>query len=171
MRKFRCTDYPRMPLPIGLSTDFSRWYNQVNFVSLSKLKTMAHVEIYVHVVWATKKRAKILTKQTREILFKHIEDYAKEKSICIDCINGYLDHIHCLIRLAADQSIAKTMQTIKGEASFWANKNALFQQKLDWAEDYYAASVGKSNLGNIRAYIYAQEIHHRDNTFESQYEI
>jgi len=132
---------------------------------------MAHVEIYVHVVWATKKRARILSKNQRDLLFKHIEENAMEKSIRIDCINGYLDHVHCLIRLAADQTIAKVLQQIKGEASHWANKNEIFPCKLDWCEDYYAASVSKSHLGKVRAYIYAQEAHHRDDTCESEYEL
>jgi len=30
------------------------------------------------------------------------------------------------------------MQLIKGEASFWINRNRLTKYKFEWAEEYYA---------------------------------
>lgn len=132
---------------------------------------MSRVEIYVHVVWGTKHRNKILIKKARGLLFNHIEENAKLKSIEIISINGYLDHVHCLIRLRPDQNIGNIVQLLKGEASFWANKNNLFSDKLVWAQDYYAASISESDLGTAKAYLCAQESHHRNNNTDEKHEI
>jgi REP element-mobilizing transposase RayT len=76
----------------------------------------------VHAVWGTKNRYPFLTKEIRQTLYEHIRQNAKSKQIFIDSINGVEDHIHVLLGLNADMSIAKTIQLIKGEASFWINK-------------------------------------------------
>ncbi len=131
---------------------------------------MAYIKIWVHAVWGTKYRESVLTKEGRYKLFEHIRENARTKDIYIDFINGYTDHVHVLISLNADHNIAKTMQLIKGEASFWANKNNVFKQKLVWAEEYYAASVSESMVDKVRNYIKNQEEHHHKKTYTEECE-
>ena len=131
---------------------------------------MSYVKILVHAVWGTKNRESILLKDKRDQLFSHIQYNAKAKNIFIDTIGGHIDHVHCLISLSADQNISKVMQLIKGEASFWANKENIFQHKLYWAEDYFAASVSESAIDKVRFYINNQEEHHKKITFTQEYE-
>ena len=131
---------------------------------------MAFVKIWVHAVWGTKNRKPVLTKEIRELLFKHIFENAKSKQIHIDCINGYSDHVHCLLSLNPDISIAKVMQLIKGESAYWANKNNLIPLKFEWADEYFAASVSESMLDKVRNYIRDQEEHHKKVTFMEEYE-
>ena len=110
---------------------------------------MAFVKIWIHAVWSTKNREAILEESKRIELFKHIRQNAQDKEIYIDLINGVEDHIHALLCLNADLSISKTMQLIKGEASFWANKENIFSKKLYWADEYFAAA--RFGLGDIFA--------------------
>ena len=84
----------------------------------------------------------------------------KEKEIFLQAINGYEDHLHCLISLGKEQSISKVAQLIKGESSFWINKNNLTTEKFMWQDDYYANSVSESNVKKVENYIRNQEIHH-----------
>lgn len=129
---------------------------------------MAFVKIWIHAVWGTKNRENILEKGKREKLFIHIRENARKKGIYIDFINGVEDHIHCLLTLNADETMAKTMQLIKGEAGYWANQQELFQQKIYWANEYYAVSVSESQVEKVRAYIHNQEEHHRKKTFTEE---
>ena len=62
------------------------------------------------------------------------------------------------------------MQLIKGESSFWANKEKFFLNKLYWAEDYFAASVSESSIDKVRLYINNQKEHHKKVTFTQEYE-
>lgn len=131
---------------------------------------MSYIKIMVHCVWGTKGRESVLIPEIRSKLYSHILGNARTKSIYIDSIGGYHDHIHCLISLGADQSIAKVMQLIKGEATYWANKNGLTDHKLEWAEDYFAASVSESSIDKVKEYIKNQEEHHHIITFSEEYE-
>ncbi len=132
---------------------------------------MAFVKIWIHAVWGTKNKVPILEKSQRQKLFQHIKENAATKDIYLDFINGYNDHIHILISLGAEQSISKVMQLIKGEASFWANKNSIFNSKLDWADEYYAVSVSESQVDKVRDYIRNQEIRHQTLTWTEECEL
>ena len=130
---------------------------------------MSYVSIWVHVVWGTKHREPLLEKPARYDIFNHIRENAKTKGIHVDFINGYVDHVHCLISMHAKQDIAAIVQSLKGESSFWVNnKTELLKHRLQWCDDYYAVSVGVSGLDAVRAYIRNQEEHHRKKTFSEE---
>ena len=93
-----------------------------------------------------------------------------QKGIYIDFINGYSDHCHCLISLGVDQNIQKVIQLIKGESSFWINKNELTKEKFQWQEEYFAVSVSESILDKVREYIKNQEEHHKKKSFQEEYD-
>ncbi len=84
---------------------------------------MSWVRVWIHTVFTTKNRAPLLHDKYRKTIISHIKDNAKEKGIKLMDVNGYKDHLHCLIALNKDMSISKTLQLIKGESSFWINKN------------------------------------------------
>ena len=131
---------------------------------------MAFVKIMIHAVWGTKNREPFLTKELRPVVIEHIRQNAKNKGLFIDRLNGYTEHLHCLMGLNADMSIAKAMQLIKGESAFWINKQELTKHKFEWADEYFAVSVRESMLDKVRAYIDGQEEHHKRKTFQQEYE-
>ena len=131
---------------------------------------MPLLKIWIHLVWATKNRAPVLTKDIREIIFKHIKENGEKKNIHVDFVNGHCDHVHCLVSLNAEQTIAKVVQLLKGESSYWANKNNLCEEKLAWQDEYFAVSVSESGVDRVREYIKNQEEHHRNKTFGEEYD-
>jgi REP element-mobilizing transposase RayT len=131
---------------------------------------MPYTSIWIHVVWTTKNRVPYLKRKIRYEVFNHIKDYAGKKGIRIDYINGYVDHVHGLLSLGADQNIADAMNLIKGESSNWINKQNLTEEKFAWQNDYYAASISNSHVERVRAYISGQEIHHSSQTLDGEVE-
>lgn len=131
---------------------------------------MSYVKVWIHFVWSTKNRVPFLTDDIRTKVFKHIRENALEKGIHIDFINGYTDHVHCLISLGTDQTLEKIMQLIKGESSFWINNNNLCKSKFGWQEEYFAVGVCESMLENARSYIANQEAHHKTKSFDDEFE-
>ena len=131
---------------------------------------MSFVKIWVHLVFSTKKRQPFLKKEIRTKMIKHIIENCKEKGIFLQAINGYDDHLHCLISLGKEQSIAKVSQLIKGESSFWLNNQKLLLDKFQWQDDYYAVSVSESHVQKVINYIKNQEIHHSKIPFEEEIE-
>ncbi|MCA1624787.1 MAG: IS200/IS605 family transposase [Acidobacteria bacterium] len=131
---------------------------------------MPFVKVWIHLVWSTKNREPYLTDETRQKVFVHIRENARAKNIHLDFINGHKDHVHCLISLGTDQTIEKIMQLIKGESSFWTNKNRLCKTKFEWQDEYFAVSVSESTLESVRKYIANQEEHHRKRSFGDEFE-
>ena len=129
---------------------------------------MSFVKIWVHLVFATKNREPLLKKDMRYELFNHIAQNCKEKNIFLKAINGYTDHIHCLISLGKDQNIAKVNQLIKGESSFWINQNNLISEKFAWQDDYFAVSVSESQVEAVIKYINNKEQHHSKKSFNDE---
>ncbi len=111
-----------------------------------------------------------LKKEIRPIVFQHIKENVKHKNIYLDCVNGYQDHVHCLMSLRRDQTIAKNVQLIKGEVSHWINQQKLCPQKFGWQDEYFAVSVSESMINRVRSYIHNQEKHHQTKTFAEEYE-
>jgi len=119
---------------------------------------MPFIKVYIHVVFATKNRIPYLdTSALRVKVWKHIKENASEKRIFVDVVNGYSDHCHCLISLGSDQNIGKVIQLLKGESSFWINKNQLTKNKFAWQEEYFAVSVSESMVDTVRNYIIHQK--------------
>lgn len=131
---------------------------------------MPYINVYLHVIWSTKNRTKIITKELKPLLLEHIKSNAKKKEIYIVGINCVSDHIHICISLGSDQSIGIIVQLMKGESSHWVNQNKLVKGKFEWQDDYIAVSVSKSILDRVRKYIANQEEHHRKKSFSEEVE-
>jgi REP element-mobilizing transposase RayT len=99
----------------------------------------------------------------------HIKENAGKNKIFIDSIDGGAEHLHSLMTLAADMTVSKQMQLIKGESSHWINKNDLIKGQFEWADKYYVASVSENQVDKVRAYIRGQKQHHRKVTFLEEY--
>jgi putative transposase len=129
---------------------------------------MAYVKNWLHCVWGTKSRVPFLTDGIKKAILDHINENAKTKGIYIDIIDGHSQHLHCLISLHPDHSLSNVMRLIKGESSFWMNKNHVTNKKFSWAREYYAVSVSESHLTRVRNYIRNQEEHHRKKSWEEE---
>ena len=130
---------------------------------------MSFIKVYVHYVWSTKNRIPFLNENIRQDVFKHIRENAREKNIYIDFINGYTDHVHCLISLNDDLSIGKIAQLLKGESSHWINKNKLTKEKFAWQDEYLAIGICDDKIDIVRDYIANQGEHHKKVTFAQEY--
>jgi REP element-mobilizing transposase RayT len=131
---------------------------------------MPFIKVYIHFVWSTKNRYPFLvTSELQKAMWQHIRDNGKKKGIFIDFVNGYKEHCHCLVSLGDDQSIQQIMKLIKGESSYWINKENLLTEKFEWQDEYFAVSVSESHIDRVRNYIKNQADHHSRKTWEDEY--
>jgi putative transposase len=131
---------------------------------------MPYVRVWIHLIWSTKNREPMLEKDLRPKVFEHITANACEKDIFLDTIGGYIEHVHTLISLGSDQTIAKVAQLLKGESSHWINKESLTRTKFEWQDEYAAFSVSESMVETVRQYIRGQKDHHRKKPFAEEYQ-
>jgi len=131
---------------------------------------MPYGRIWVHLIWSTKDGVPILGDGLRQKVISHIRENARKKDIYIHTINGVPDHVHTLISLGSDQTIAKVAQLLKGESSHWVNQENLSKSKFEWQDEYIAVSVSESMIDTVQDYIRNQEEHHRKKTFAEEYD-
>jgi putative transposase len=129
---------------------------------------MSYINILVHCVWTTSRRVPFLTDDIRDEVIFHIRNTSRSKNIIIDHINGYHEHLHALVSLGGKQNISDIMHDIKGESSFWINKNKLTRLKFKWQDDFYAVSLGISQLDTLRRYIRNQSKHHKKVSWDEE---
>ncbi len=129
---------------------------------------MSWVRVWVHAVFTTKNRKPLLLKSFRQELFRHIKTNAKKKELIVIEVNGSFDHVHVLFSLNRDMSISKTLQLIKGESSYWLNKQGFSPAKILWQDDYWAVGVSESHLKQVQKYVLNQEIHHKKTSFNEE---
>lgn len=131
---------------------------------------MPWIKVWIHFVWSTANHEPLLRDEIRTSVFQHIRENARAKGIFIDMINGYFDHVHCLISLGSDQTLEELMRLIKGESSHWINQNKLTMTKFRWQKEYFAVSVNPAGLDSVRRYIANQEVHHRNSSFKQEFQ-
>ena len=138
---------------------------------------MPYTKVLIHYIWSTKNREYLISKELKPLLLEHIKENSIKKEIFIDTLNCVSDHIHLLVSLGTEQTIAKTAMLIKGESSFWVNKQQRLKTKpawpvgrFEWQDEYIALSVSYSAIDKVRAYILNQEEHHKKKTFGEEYE-
>jgi len=73
-----------------------------------------------------------------------------------------------LISLNKEQTNSKVAQLIKGESSYWIDKNHLTKTKFYCQDDYWAVSLSESHIGSVGSYIHKQEEHHKNKSFSEE---
>jgi putative transposase len=131
---------------------------------------MPYTKVMIHYIWATKNRFPLIIPDLKKQLLPHIKENSVKKEIFIDTLNCVEDHIHLLVSLGTEQTIAKVAQLIKGESSFWVNQSKIIKTKFEWQDEYIALSVSESGIEKVRQYIANQEEHHNKKTFAQEYD-
>ena len=78
------------------------------------------------------------------------------------------DHVHLLVDLGRESSVATLLREIKSKSSGWLHKT--LTREFSWQTGYGVFSVSPSHLSNVVAYIENQEKHHHRKTFQEEFE-
>jgi len=129
----------------------------------------SYVSCYIHYVFSTKNRRKIISPEIKERLWAYMSGIARENNMKTLSVGGTSDHVHILLDLPSTMSVAKAIQLIKGGSSRWISETFPTLSKFAWQEGYGAFSIGVSGIESTIAYIQSQEEHHRARTFEEEF--
>jgi len=122
-------------------------------------------QLHVHVVFSTKNRRPHLDASIRDDLARYINGACKKLNChCIE-VGGTEDHIHLLMTLSKNLSLAETMSKLKASTSKWIKTKGPNLHDFSWQTGYAAFSVSQSQVDAVRAYIQNQEEHHRKLSF------
>src|SRR5437870_9311963 len=89
-----------------------------------------------------------------------VESFRAEKSALL-AAGGMPDHVHLLVSLSRELSIAETLRLVKANSSKWIHETFPDRQQFAWQAGYGAFSVSFSNLPDVKNYLAHQGEHHR----------
>ena len=129
----------------------------------------SYISCYVHYIFSTKQRQRLITPEIRPRLWAYLGGIARENKIKTAAVGGTDDHVHILLSLPATVTLAKAAQLIKGGSSLWIHETFPNQRNFAWQEGYGAFTVSASQKLHVRDYITRQEEHHKQRTFQEEY--
>lgn len=143
--------------------------NLTNHQERNVMAKHTYSKCLVHLVWGTKMRKPLLTKEVRIMLSEYFYQYARTKEIFMYANFVNADHVPILFDLPTSKSIQEVAKLFKGSSSFWINKNRMTVSKFSWARGYGSFSVSQSNFDKVKNYILNQEEHHKKKDYSTEF--
>ena len=128
-----------------------------------------YTQIYIQFVFAPKYRTALIQPKWEDELYMYITGIVQKNKHKMISINGVADHIHLLVGLHTDQSIADLMHIVKANSTKWINERRFLQTRFEWQTGYGGFSYSRSQLSRVSSYIENQKSHHLNQTFKDEY--
>lgn len=128
--------------------------------------------VVLHLVFSTKNRVPFLKDpDLRSRLHAYVAGVLKNIGCGPILINGVEDHVDILYNLSRTMTIAGFVEEAKKVSSKWMKQQGPQYGDFFWQGGYGAFSVSQSNVEPVRAYIAAQEEHHRKVSFQDEFRV
>ena len=124
-----------------------------------------YIESCVHIVFATKGRERVLSKERREDLFRYIWGILKNHHCHLYRINGVEDHLHILTSMHPTVALADLVKDIKVASALWIKEGRVFPDFTHWQDGYGAFTVSHRDRDAVIEYIKGQEEHHQTRSY------
>ena len=127
------------------------------------------VSFLIHAVFSTKDRQPTLAPELSSRLFPYIGGIIRELHGTPLAVNGPADHVHLLLSIPANVSVAEALRVVKANSSRWVHEQFPAQSGFAWQSGYGAFTVSRSKLDDVRNYVTSQQEHHRLVSFQDEF--
>ena len=125
-------------------------------------------QLLYHIVFSTKNRERVLTKDNREKLFKYIWGVLKNNKCVLYRINGVEDHLHIITHIHPTVSVSSLIKDIKVSSSTWVKEEKVFSNFDSWQVGYGAFTYSIKEKEVLINYVKNQESHHKTISFRDE---
>src|SRR4051812_15381009 len=122
--------------------------------------------VQVHLVFSTKNRVACITPDLAPDLYGYIHGIVAGESGMLLAAGGVADHVHLLVTLGRETSIAQLVRLVKCNSSKWVHDTYPAHAGFAWQNGYGAFSVSRSHRDLVEHYIATQAEHHAKATFQ-----
>jgi len=126
-----------------------------------KLQRHSIAELYVHLVWTTKKREQVLSSEIWQTISAVLYSSQHTQDYHLVAAGGSDEHLHLLIRYRADKAVSDLVRGIKAALSYSIRRQSDYPD-FQWQDGYGAFSVSAESLEPVIHYIQIQSIHHAE---------
>jgi len=123
----------------------------------------------IHLVFSTKNREPVLTEAVCIPLCAYASAVLRELDSHVIAMNAWRDHVHILLTLSKNHSLAEVVMEAKRATSKWIKTQGTGFAKFHWQSGHGAFSIGQSGVEEVKAYIANQAEHHRVKSFEEEF--
>lgn len=126
-------------------------------------------KVYVHIVFSTKYRKRLIHDEIKEPLFEYIGGICRQLECNPLQVGGHEDHIHILCLLSRKISIMKLLNEVKKSSSRWIKTKGDEYSDFYWQGGYGIFSVNPKDVKIVKNYIKTQEEHHQKSDFKTEF--
>ena len=117
--------------------------------------------IYIHFVFTTFNRSKIILEKHRERIEKYITGIVNNKGCHLYYIYANPEHVHFLVSLNPKIDAEGLATIIADSSERFINENKLCSGYFNWQQSCSAFSVSKGEVDKVCKYIINQKEHHK----------
>jgi len=127
-----------------------------------------YVNQLIHVMWSTLDQRPYISKQFQDELYAYMTSLIKSKHGNVLAIGGSLDHLHLLMTLPSEISIAEMIKHAKSYSSKWAKNKTSVNPDFGWQKGFVAISTDESKTNNVCNYIRADHLKHPFKSYQEE---
>jgi putative transposase len=127
------------------------------------------VSLYIHIIFSTKHRSKIIQPEVEPGLFAYMGGIANNNKSKLLAAGGTDDHVHLLASLSKNICLSEFVGDIKRDSSVWIKTQGNIYSNFHWQDGYGAFSVGYTQLPAVKRYIARQKEHHAGVSFKDEF--
>lgn len=125
--------------------------------------------LYCHIVFSTKGRLPQIDPEWQQRLYDYMGGILRNNECVLTAAGGMPDHVHLLVSLSREKSVAEIVRVVKANSSKWIHETFPMCANFAWQAGYGAFSVSRSNVEVVRTYLARQPEHHRVRTFQEEF--
>jgi len=125
--------------------------------------------LHCHIVFSTKYRAQFITPEIQTRLYPYLGGIGREQGYSLIAAGGMPDHVHLLVSMSREVSVAGVVRVLKANSSKWIHETFPDMAMFAWQAGYGAFAVSYLNIGAVQKYLANQAVHHRRQTFQEEF--
>jgi len=158
--------HPRCNQP-SISAESAR----IEYIQEHPFMAQSLSQLWIHIIFSTKGRYPFLIKSIQQHMYEQIKKTCDEQNCKVIAVGGTEDHVHLLLNLNKNISLAQLIEKVKKSSSKWIklfSKNYPDINLFYWQRGYGAFSVSQSRLEDVKRYINNQKQHHQEQGFKDE---
>ncbi|MCX8525137.1 IS200/IS605 family transposase [Chryseobacterium formosus] len=128
-------------------------------------------KMYVHIVFSTKNREPVISREIEEELFSYLGGICKSLECNPLQVGGYRDHVHILCLLSKKVTLVKLLEDVKSSSSKWIKTKDEKFSNFYWQSGYGAFLVNPTEIEVAKNYIQNQEEHHKTKSYQDEFRV
>ena len=126
--------------------------------------------LYTHFVFTTLNRVPLILENFRDRIEKYITGIVNNNDCKMYSIYANPEHVHFLVSRSPRLDEESLATIIANSSEKFINDNRLCVGIFQWQQSCSAFSISKRNIPEICKYIENQKEHHKNETYDAEYE-